>query len=112
MIEQINNYTYPERRIKQRIICDNPALLQDRLTRGNIYSVNGRVLNLSSGGMFLVTNQQIQNDTEVIVKVAFPTGSLKWGTSNLNMVGRVVRGEIQSDGKMGLAIKFQGYKFL
>lgn len=67
---------------------------------------------MSSGGMFIVINQEIQKDTEVIVKTAFPTGSQKWGSTNLKMVGHVVRSEIQSDGKIGLGIKLKGKKFL
>lgn len=112
MAEPINNDTYPERRIKHRIICDNPAVVKDRLTQGKDFSDTGRVLNLSSAGMFVVANQEIQKDTEVIVRIAIPSGSLKWGTSKLNTVGNVVRDEIQSDGKVGLAIKFQGFKFM
>ncbi len=112
MKEPINYDTYPDRRDKQRIICDHPAVLQDRLTQGKNFSDYVRVLNLSTVGMFVVANHEIQKDSEVIVRVEFPTGSLKWGTSKLNMVGNVVRGEIQSDGKVGLAIKFQDPKFL
>ena len=112
MTELINSDRYPERRRNQRIICDNPALVQDKLTRGKNYSITGRVTNMSSGGMFIVINQEIQKDTEVIVKTAFPTGSQKWGSTNLKMVGHVVRSEIQSDGKIGLGIKLKGKKFL
>ena len=67
---------------------------------------------MSSGGMFVVISQEIQKNTEIIVRTAFPTGSQKWGTTNLEMVGNVVRDEVQSDGKVGLGIKFEGIKFL
>jgi len=110
--ESINNDTYPERRMKQRVICDFPAIVQDHLTRGKRLSVNGRVTNMSSVGIFVVTSQEIQQDTEVIVKITFPTGSQKWGTTDLEVVGNVVRYEIQSDDKVGLGIKFERYKFL
>lgn len=112
MEESLKNDTYTERRMKQRFICDNPAFVQDSLTQGKTISVNGRVTNMSSVGMFVVTSQEIPKDTEVIVKITFPTGSQSWGTTNLEAVGNVVRCETQSDGKVGLAIKFETYKFL
>lgn len=112
MTEPINSDSYPERRVNQRITCDNPALVQDKLTRKKNYSINGRVDQHEFRGMFVVINQEIQKDTKVIVKAAFPTGSQKWGTTNLKMVamGRAARSK--SDGKIDLGIKFKKYKFL
>jgi len=49
---------------------------------------------------------------EVIVRIAIPTGSLKWEIANLDTIENVTRSEIQSDRTVGLAIKFHDYKFL
>ena len=112
MTEPINSDSYPERRMNQRITCDNPALGQDKLTRGKIIQLMAGWINMSSGGMFVVDNQEIQKDTKVIVKAAFPTRSQKWGTTNLKMVDYGVHSEVQSDGKIGLGTKFKKYEFL
>jgi len=112
MGQTINKALYPERRMKARINCDYAAKVEGRGTLGRKFSANGRVINLSAGGIFMVSSQPIQNNTDVIVRIAFPTGSLKWGTANLDTIGNVIRSEIQSDGTVGLAIKFHDYKFL
>jgi hypothetical protein len=110
-MEQIVNETlFPERRMKPRINCDYPALMKGRDALGQIFAENARAINLSASGVYLVTQRSIQNNTEVHVKIALPTGSLEWGTSNLGTSGNVVRNEVQSDGAVGIAIKFHGYK--
>ena len=103
---------FPERRTKHRIICDYPAIVKGRDAEGVKFAENARVINLSASGILAVTQHPIQNDTEVHVKIALPTGSLEWGISKLATNGNVVRNEIQSDGTVGIAIKFQNYKFL
>jgi hypothetical protein len=112
-MEQIVSKTlFSERRMKPRINCDYPAILQGRDALDRKFAENARVINLSASGIFVVTQCSIQNNTEVQVKIALPTRSLKWGTSNLATSGNVVRNELQSDGAVGIAIHFQGYKFL
>jgi hypothetical protein len=112
MGQAINKALYPERRTKERINCDYPAMVQGHDPQGNQFSENGRVINLSASGIMVVARQPIQTNTEVVVRIAFPTGSLKWGTADLSTKGNVIRSEVQSDGKIGLGIKFHDYKFM
>jgi len=101
-----------ERRTKHRLNCDYPAVVKGYDAQGVKFAEKARVINLSTSGIFVVTKRSIRNETEVYVKIAFPTGSLEWGTSKLATSGKVVRNEFQSDGSVGIAIKFQSYKFL
>jgi hypothetical protein len=59
----------------------------------------------------MLIDRYIEKDQELLVKIAFPTGSLKWGTSNLATIGGVVRTDFL-DNVIGVAIKFQHYRFL
>lgn len=103
---------FPERRTKHRINCDYPAIVKGRDAEGVKFAENARVINLSASGILAVTQHPIQDNTEVHVKIALPTGSVEWGTSKLATKGNVVRNDIQSDGAVGIAIKLQDYKFL
>jgi hypothetical protein len=112
MVQAINKALYPERRTKERINCDLPAKVQGCDPQGKKFSEIGRVINLSASGMMVVASQPIQKNAEVEVRIAFPTGSLKWGTANLATKGNVIRSEVQSDGTIGLGIAFHEYKFM
>jgi hypothetical protein len=52
----------------------------------------------------MLPNLFIQKALELSVKITFPTGSLKWGTSKLVINGVVVRTEALSEGVLGIAI--------
>jgi hypothetical protein len=106
------NTQFAERRAKPRINCNYPAIVKGRDTLGKKFAEKGRVISLSSSGIFMVTNRSIQNNAEVHVKIAFPTGSLEWGTFKLATVGVVVRTDFLSERVIGVAIKFQHYRFL
>jgi len=108
----VGKVPYPERRKKSRIICDYPAVLQGREVDGTKFSENGRVINLSASGIFVVSKHAIPIDTEVNTRIALPTGSLVWGTSKLSTSGNVVRNELQTGEAVGIAINFHRYKFL
>lgn len=112
MNQNVGKALVSERRTKFRIICDYPAVVKGYDSQGQKFAEKARVINLSTCGIFVVTKRSIQNETEVYVKIALPTGSLEWGTSKLLTSGIVIRNEFQSDGSVGLAIKFQRYKFL
>lgn len=112
MEQNLTKTLFAERRAKPRINCDYPAIVKGVDKLGNKFAEEARVINLSSSGTFLVTLRSIQIYTDVQVKIALPTGSLKWGTSNLTASGNVVRNEDQLDGAVGIAIKFQGYRFV
>ena len=102
----------PERRTKHRIFCDYPAIVQGWDENGVKFTENARVTNLSSCGVFISTRQFIRNNTEVHLKIALPTGTLKWGSSKLVTSGLVMRSELQSNGMVSIAIKFLDYKFI
>ena len=112
MNQSVRRVLVAERRTKPRIICDYSAVVKGYDEQGLKFIEKARVLNLSQSGIFLVTNRSIRPETEVYVKIALPTGSLEWGTSKLLTSGIVTRNEFQSDGSVGIAIKFQHYKFL
>ncbi len=101
-----------EKRAKTRIKCDYLATVRGLDARGNESIQNARVINLSTGGIFIVAQQPIQNNSEVHVNIALGTGSHALGTSRLATRGNVIRNELQADGAVGLAIQFQGYAFL
>jgi hypothetical protein len=108
----LSQTSHLERRAKPRIICDYPALIKSQDAHKKIITGEARVINLSSGGIYLLIASPVLADAEVHVKIAFPTGSLVWGTSNLATTGVVLRCEPQVNGTFGIAIKFHGYKFL
>ena len=101
-----------ERRSKPRIKCAYPAMVRGSTLAGKKFEEHATVLNLSAGGVYLLINLFIQEGQDLSVKIAFPTGSLEWGTSKLNTDGVVVRTEALSEGSLGVAIKFQHYRFL
>jgi hypothetical protein len=112
-VEQLfSKALYPERRTKYRINCDYPGIVKSRDAQELNFAENVRVINLSTSGIYVVAHRSIRIDTQVYVKIAFPTGSLRWGTPRLATTGKVVRVEVQSDGAVGIAIKFQSYQFL
>lgn len=112
MEQIVSKSRFFEQRTSPRIICDYAAVIQGHDTRGKKFSERGRVMNLSSSGILLVTDFSLPENTEVLVKIALPTGSLEWGTSRLATIGNVVRNELQLDGRVGIGIKFLSYKFL
>ena len=92
--------------------CDYEGLFQGLDNLGSKFSESGNVINLSASGIYALTKRYIDTGSVVRVRVALPTGSLEWGTSKLDIKGRVVRTEPRLDGKVGIAIRFEAYKFL
>jgi hypothetical protein len=103
--------TIPERRGKPRMQCAYRALVNGYSHNGTKFEENGTVLNLSASGAYLLLNRFVQNGQALAIKIAFPTGSLEWGSSKLTSNGVVVRTEPVSDGVLGAAIFFQHYRF-
>jgi hypothetical protein len=101
-----------ERRIKPRVHCDYPAAIFSPTGQAGMPGENGRVINLSSSGIYLVTRQPFQHNEDVMVKIALSTEPLASEPYRLTTLGNVIRCETRADGKMGLAIKFKDYKFL
>lgn len=112
MGQTIDKSFYSERRNKERMVCDLPATVKCYDQQGREFSDEGRVLNLSASGLGMLTKMEVQKNTEVIVIIGIPTGSAKWGVSNLATKGNVIRSEIQSNENVSLGIKFYDYKFL
>jgi hypothetical protein len=91
----------PERRVKPRFICKCPTRIRGHDNNGQLFEEEGTAINLSrSVGM------------ELSLRIAFPTGLLKLGTSKLAVCGVVVRGEAHSETTYGIAVKFEEYRFL
>jgi hypothetical protein len=112
MNDRANTNAILERRSKPRIKCAYTAIVRGSSTAGKRFEEHATVLNLSAGGVYVLVNRYIQEGQDLSVKIAFPTGSLEWGTSNLASDGVVVRTEPLSEGSLGVAIKFQHYRFL
>jgi hypothetical protein len=111
MNQNANNTAVSERRGKPRIKCAYSALVRGCLANGKKFEENATIINLSASGIYMLINRYINKGQELSIKIAFPTGSLKWGTSNLATTGSVVRLDFL-DNVMGVAIKFQHYRFL
>jgi len=107
-----NNNFFVERRGKLRMKCAYPAMVHDFSTVGKKFEENATVLNLSASGIYVLLNYIIQKGQELSVKIAFPTGSLEWGSSKLSMNGVVVRTEALSEGLSGVAINFKHNRFI
>jgi len=100
-----------ERRGKPRIKYAYPAMVRGCSTNGKKFEENSTVLNLSASGVYLLVNRLIQKSQELSVKIAIPTGSLKWGTYQLATTGVVVRADFP-ERTMGVAIKFEQHRFI
>ena len=111
MEQNARNSAILERRSKPRIKCGYPAMVHGNITNGKKFEENATVLNLSAGGAYLLLNRKIENGQELAVKIAFPTGSLDLGTAKLDTAAVVVRTETFSEGVIGVAIKFNHYRF-
>ncbi len=109
--ENFDQSLYPERRAKSRMICDYRSVLQMHDLQGKKILDEGRAANLSASGVYLSCTRPVANNTQVLVKINLPTGSLKLGSSLLNTNGVVVRCEYISDKTIGIAVKFNDHDF-
>jgi hypothetical protein len=107
-----NNIAFVERRGKPRMRCAYPAVVRGLSQMGKKFEETATVLNLSATGAYILLNRLIQNGQDLSVKIAFPTGSLEWGSANLNTNGVVVRTETLTEGVLGVAILLQRYRFI
>jgi hypothetical protein len=104
--------TTSDRRIKPRIICDYPAIIEGYESNGNKFNENGKLLNLSASGLFMRTNRSIENGSKLSVIILLTSTPSDFDTPKIATNGIVVRTEPQMDGTCGIAIKFNNYKFL
>ena len=99
-----------ERRLKPRMKCNYPVMLQSHDRLGKKFMEEGRVVNLSRSGIFVLMKRTIPDGNPVSVRIAMPTGYLEFGTAKLTTNGTVVRCEPCSDGSYGVAITFERYR--
>ncbi len=102
----------PDRRIKPRVLCDYPVTLEGYDHKGNKYSDNGKLANLSASGLYLLTNRYIENGSNLSVTVILTSSYIETDTPKISTNGIVVRAEPQKDGTCGVAVKFNSYRFL
>ena len=99
-----------ERRQKARISEPFPARIWG-VDAGNLpFNVDGVIDNMSSTGLYLKTPKAVGNGSEVKLIVHLLSGPSTGVTASVQ--GRVLRSELQADGKYGLAIAITKHQFL
>ena len=102
----------PDRRIKPRVCCDYPVIIEGYDDTGNKYNENAILANLSASGLFMKANRKIKNGSKLSVTILLTSEVIDPDTPKLATNGIVVRTEPQVDGTCGVAIKFNNYRFL
>jgi hypothetical protein len=101
-----------ERRIKPRVICDYPVIVEGYDEDGNKYNENAKLANLSASGLYMKSNRNIENGSKLFVTILLTSALIDQDTPKIATNGIVVRTEHQLDGTCGIAIKFNSYRFL
>ncbi len=94
------------------MVCSYAAIVRGKDLEGKRFEEHARVINLSSGGVYMLLNRAIPVGEDLTVRIALPTGSLSLGSSKLATSGTVMRGEPKTSGFFGIAVKFNRYRFL
>ena len=102
----------PDRRVKPRVTCDYPAIIEGYDSYGNKYNDNAKLANLSASGLYMRANRTIENGSILSVTVLLTSASIEQDTPKIATNGIVVRAEPQVDGTYGVAVKFHNYRFL
>jgi hypothetical protein len=102
----------PERRIKPRVTCDYPVIVEGYDLDGNRFDERGKLANLSASGLFLKANRYIDNGSKISVTVLLTSNLIEKDTPKIATNGIVVRIEPQTDGSCGVAVKFNSYRFI
>lgn len=102
----------PDRRMKPRVICDYPVIIEGYDGDGNKYNENAKLANLSASGLFMLANCEVENGSKLSVIVLLTNALIDTDTPKLATKGIVVRTEPRIDGSCGIAIKFENYRFL
>ena len=105
-------YTTPDRRIKPRIECDYPAIVEGCDGDGTKYSDHAKLANLSASGLFMLANRAIENGSKLSVTVLLSSSFDDEDAPKLATNGVVVRTEVKANGVRGVAVKFSHYRFL
>jgi c-di-GMP-binding flagellar brake protein YcgR len=101
-----------ERRRKPRINCQYSATVHGQDAKGKKFEDSAKLANLSATGLFMWINSDIQQGQKIFVIVRLNSELVKEATPRIATNGVVTRIEPQPDGVMGVAIKFQRYRFL
>ncbi len=101
-----------DRRVKPRVSCTYPAVIDGIDVDGNRYNEAARLANLSASGLFMKTNRYIEPGLKLSVTVLLTAESIEKDTPKIATNGVVVRVEPQADGSCGVAVKFNSYRFL
>lgn len=99
-----------ERRKKARISEPFPARVWGVDSGDLPFNVDSVVDNISSTGVYLKTPREVGNGSEVKLIVHMLSGPSSGVTASLQ--GRVLRSELQDDGKYGLAVEIVKHRFL
>ena len=105
-------YTTQDRRVKPRINCDYPAIIEGYEGDGTKYNDHAKLANLSASGLFMLANHSVNNGTKLSVTVLLSNTFSDLDAPKLSTNGVVVRTEPQNNGTCGIAIKFTNYRFL
>ena len=99
-----------ERRQKARIREPFPARIWGVGSGDLPFNMNGVLDNLSSSGLYLKALEQFDTGSEVKLLVHLFSGETSGVTASIR--GRILRSELQPDGKYGLAIAISKSRFL
>jgi len=105
-------YITPDRRIKPRIDCDYPAIVEGYDGDGTKFNEQAKLANLSASGLFMMADRYIENGSKLSVTVLLSNSLIDKEAPRLATNGTVVRTEPQTNGMYGIAIKFYHYRFL
>ena len=105
-------YVTLDRRVKPRIDCDCPAIIEAYDSDGINYSDQGKLVNLSASGLFMLVNRDIENGSKLSVTVHLSNSLIDTDEPKLAIKGIVVRIEPQTKRTCGVAVKFHHYRFL
>jgi hypothetical protein len=104
--------TSQERRIKPRVICDYPVIIEGYDRNGKKFNEDAQLANLSASGLYMKAHRNIEYGSPLSVTVLLTSTYVDKDTPKIATNGIVVRSEPQQDGGCGVAVKFNHYRFL
>jgi len=105
-------YITADRRVKPRIACEYQAVVEGMNGEGKRYQNQAVLTNLSSCGLFLITNRQIAIGSRISVTIQLANSTINPDAPKLVINGIVIRTEPRGEGTCGVAVKFSNYRFL
>jgi hypothetical protein len=105
-------YTTQDRRVKPRINCDYPAIIEGYEVDGTRFKEHAKLANLSASGLFMLSNCSVQNGSKLSITVLLSNLLVDIDAPKLSTNGIVVRTESLPNGTCGIAIKFSNYRFM